>query len=102
LLERHPSARPVLFEHRSDGDSRPEILHPRALPAVPLTPAAVKAEKLAVVFLATPAEVSMELAPALLEAGAKVVDLSGAFRLKTIENYTRWYHDSHRHPGLLA
>lgn len=35
-----------------------------------------------VVFLATPAEVSMELAPKLLAAGAKVIDLSGAFRLK--------------------
>ena len=33
------------------------------------------------VFLCTPAEVSMALAPVALEAGARVVDLSGAFRL---------------------
>src|SRR5881394_645451 len=32
------------------------------------------------VFLATPAEVSVELAPRAVTAGARVVDLSGAFR----------------------
>src|SRR5688500_6610850 len=34
-----------------------------------------------VVFLATPHELSAALAPALVAAGTKVVDLSGAFRL---------------------
>src|SRR4051812_4688732 len=34
------------------------------------------------VFLATPAESSLALAPKLLEAGARVIDLSGAFRLQ--------------------
>src|SRR5215471_10710641 len=41
-------------------------------------------------FLCTPAEVSMDLAPRALEAGARVVDLSGAFRLAA-EDYPRWY-----------
>ena|SRR3989344_3375235 len=35
-----------------------------------------------VVFLATPAEVSLKLAPVILAAGKKLIDLSGAFRLK--------------------
>ncbi len=34
-----------------------------------------------IVFLATPAEVSFELAPKLLQSGICVIDLSGAFRL---------------------
>src|ERR1041385_5117038 len=34
------------------------------------------------VFLATPAEASLELAPRFLKAGIRVIDLSGAFRLK--------------------
>ena len=46
-------------------------------------------------MLATPPEVSMELAPALLQTGATVVDLSGAFRLRTGENYKRWYREEH-------
>ncbi len=50
---------------------------------VACTPDAVRQEQLDVVFLATPPEVSMELAPLMLSAGARVVDLSGAFRLRT-------------------
>src|SRR6185436_13666888 len=44
----------------------------------------------AVVFLCTPAEVSMDLAPRALAAGARVVDVSGAFRLPAAA-YPRWY-----------
>jgi N-acetyl-gamma-glutamyl-phosphate reductase len=44
----------------------------------------------------------MELAPVMLGAGAKVVDLSGAFRLRTPENYTAWYKEPHTQPELLA
>jgi N-acetyl-gamma-glutamyl-phosphate reductase len=54
------------------------------------------------VFLATPPDVSIELTPSLLEAGSKVVDLSGAFRLRTIENYKKWYKADHDQPELLA
>jgi len=56
---------------------------------------------IALVFLATPPEVSMELASFMLEAGARVVDLSGAFRLGTPENYTAWYKEPHTKPELL-
>ena len=44
----------------------------------------------------------MEIAGPLLDAGAKVIDLSGAFRLGTAENYQRWYKAAHAAPGLLA
>lgn len=44
-----------------------------------------------VVFTATPHGVSAELAPRFLEAGMKVVDLSGDFRLKSLETYEQWY-----------
>ena len=44
----------------------------------------------------------MELAPVMLAAGARVVDLSGAFRLRTPENYTAWYKETHTQPELLA
>jgi N-acetyl-gamma-glutamyl-phosphate reductase len=69
---------------------------------VPCEAEAVKTEQLALVFLATPADVSMELAPAMLQAGAKVVDLSGAFRLRDAATYSRWYNEDHTAPGLLA
>ncbi len=46
------------------------------------------------IFLATPAEVSLKYAPALLERGSKVIDLSGAFRLAG-GSYPQWYGFEH-------
>lgn len=43
------------------------------------------------VFLATPAGVSSKLAPDFLKAGMKVIDLSGDFRIQSVEDYERWY-----------
>src|ERR1700691_4314809 len=101
LLATHPQAEPVLLEHRQDQGSRPSpINHPQPRRA-PCTAESVRAESLAVVFLATPAEVSMDLAPAMLDAGAKVIDLSGAFRLRDAATYSRWYQQEHTAPQLL-
>ncbi len=97
ILERHPHAEPVLMEHRQDVG---EIRHSRAR-RIAATPGAASSEGVAVVFLATPADVSMEMTPGLLEAGMKVVDLSGAFRLGTAERYQRWYKEPHTAPELL-
>ncbi|MFX8327757.1 N-acetyl-gamma-glutamyl-phosphate reductase, partial [Acinetobacter baumannii] len=44
-----------------------------------------------VVFLATPPGVASKLAPELLAAGLKVIDLSGDFRLKSPALYEEWY-----------
>ncbi len=55
-----------------------------------------------IVFLATPAEVSLDLAPKLIAKGARVVDLSGAFRLSDPALYPPWYGFEHPRPDLLA
>jgi N-acetyl-gamma-glutamyl-phosphate reductase len=101
ILSRHTQVEPVLLEHR-DGDDRPRPLNERAPRKVALSPEAVRSEGLAVVFLGTAADVSMDLAPAMLAAGAKVIDLSGAFRLGTSANFERWYNEKHTQPELLA
>jgi N-acetyl-gamma-glutamyl-phosphate reductase len=102
ILERHPSVETVLLEHRADSEDRPRPRGWNGPRRLPCTAEAVHAEGLAVVFLATPAEVSMDLAPPMLEAGARVVDLSGAFRLRTVEAYQRWYKEPHTQAGWLA
>ena len=101
ILRNHPSVTPVLLEHRSQLpddyaflDGRPERL--------PCGEETFKDGDLAVVFLATPHAVSLELAPLVLDCGVKVVDLSGAFRLRTVNNYDRWYKMEHTRPDLLA
>jgi N-acetyl-gamma-glutamyl-phosphate reductase len=48
-------------------------------------------QKADVVFLATPHGVAAELAPKILDAGLKVIDISGDFRLKSGEVYEQWY-----------
>ncbi len=70
--------------------------------AIAATPEAIKQEGLDLVFLATPPDVSLELTPAILAVGTKVIDLSGAFRLRDAETYSRWYKERHTAPGLLA
>ena len=44
-----------------------------------------------IVFLALPETASAELAPTLLERGARVIDLSGAFRIRSDADRQRWY-----------
>jgi len=101
LLAHHPRVEPVLLEHRKDFEERPKPLNALQPARVAFTHDVVKSEGLALVFLATPADVSMELAPELLAAGAKVVDLSGAFRFPDAATYSRWYKEQHTAPDLL-
>src|SRR5579862_1541511 len=101
ILEKHPQVEPVLLEHR-DAEDRPQPMGHAGPRREKFSPEAVRDAGLAVVFLATPPEVSMELTPPLLEAGAKVIDLSGAFRLGSVDNYRRWYKETHSQPELLA
>jgi len=54
-----------------------------------------------VVFLATPHGVASELAPQLMDAGLKVVDLSGDFRLKSGEAYEQWYKHKPADPAYV-
>jgi N-acetyl-gamma-glutamyl-phosphate reductase len=102
ILAGHSRVEPVLLEHRHDGGERPAPRGHAGPKRIQSTPEVVRSEKLAAVFLATPAEVSLELAPGLLDTGAKVIDLSGAFRLRTPERYLQWYKAEHTQPALLA
>ncbi len=56
------------------------------------------------VFTALPHTVSMEVAPALLRKGVKVIDLSADYRLKDPVVYQEWYKKGHNQlsKGLLA
>jgi N-acetyl-gamma-glutamyl-phosphate reductase len=101
ILRRHPQVEHVLMDHREEPATA--AIRRAATPTrIPCTGEAVHDAGLAVVFLATPPEVSMELAPVMLASGARVVDLSGAFRLRTPENYAAWYKETHTQPELLA
>jgi N-acetyl-gamma-glutamyl-phosphate reductase len=101
ILQKHPNFEPVLLEHRSDAADRPAPIGAHLPERIACNVEAASANGLEAVLLATPPEVSMDLAPGMLAAGIKVVDLSGAFRLGTAANYTRWYKEEHTAPHLL-
>ena len=102
ILQHHSGVEPFLMEHRDDHGDRSPIRNHKIPASISCTRQAVEESDVALVFLATPPEVSMELAGTMLDAGARVVDLSGAFRLKTPENYTAWYKEPHTRPDLLG
>ncbi|MFB3922355.1 MAG: N-acetyl-gamma-glutamyl-phosphate reductase [Terriglobia bacterium] len=109
LLGRHPHVRltHLMSSGRDGKGKRPvEQSHPtlRAkirLAIEPLNLEALTTSTTDVVFLATPHETSHEVVPELLERGLRVIDLSGAFRLKDASAYPRWYGFGHFAPAAL-
>jgi N-acetyl-gamma-glutamyl-phosphate reductase len=53
-------------------------------------------------FLALPEAASADIAPKLVAAGLRVVDLSGAFRLRAADARTRWYPATATVPASVA
>ena len=100
ILKAHPHAEPVLLEHRAVSDS--ELPFGEEIARIPFEAGALRGEGVEVAFLATSVEVSMESVPLVLGAGVRCIDLSAAFRLRTIANYRRWYRVEHTCPELLA
>jgi N-acetyl-gamma-glutamyl-phosphate reductase len=102
ILARHPGVEILLLEHRPDSEERAMPLGQKPATTIAATAAAAKEEKLDLVFLATPPSASMALTRGMLDAGVKVVDLSGAFRLRDSETFARWYEETHTEPELLT
>lgn len=100
ILKSHPDVEPVLLEHRPVTDA--ELPFGETTPRFPFTPKGLKESGVVLVFLATSLEVSLESAPMVLDAGLKCIDLSAAFRLRTLNNYERWYKVKHPRLDLLT
>lgn len=79
----------------------PELLGRTSLVLESGEPEAIRAGSPGVVFLCTPHEASAALVPALLDSGALVADLSGAFRLGA-DQYPGHYGFEHPRPDVLA
>jgi N-acetyl-gamma-glutamyl-phosphate reductase len=96
LLLRHPAIEKPVFYLR-DGNHRcltelfPALRGWGEAPVRPLSVEAIIADGAEYVFLSTPHEASLEIAPPLAAAGLRVVDLSGAFRFRDPAVFSRWY-----------
>ncbi len=101
LLLNHPNANLTHCFATSEFQLSHYLSSPLAKSVVCLKDSQIFDNLTEVVFLATPAEVSLELAPKILAAGKKVIDLSGAFRLKK-SDYLKWYGFNHTDEALLS
>lgn len=100
LLAAHPTLKvTTIAAHSAAGRDLSEVF-PHLGMAGALVPAeAANLDGCDLVFLATPHEASLDLAPALAAQGATVVDLSGAFRLDP-DTFAQWYAMPHTAPEL--
>jgi N-acetyl-gamma-glutamyl-phosphate reductase len=97
LLLRHPGiATPTFYVRETNGfhclsQLFPQLRHRGEAPLRQLSLGDIISSPAGTAFLATPHEVSAEYAPKLLDAGLRVIDLSGAFRFSSAETFTSWY-----------
>jgi len=97
ILLRHPALPPPVFYLREPNGAKclaelfPQFRGWGEALLRPLSLEAIASSSAGAAFLATPHEVSAEFAPALLKAGLRIVDLSGAFRFREAETFTSWY-----------
>jgi N-acetyl-gamma-glutamyl-phosphate reductase len=108
LLLRHPAiSKPTFYVREINGYQCLSQLFPQLrgraeAPLRPLSLEAVMASSAGTAFLATPHEVSAEFAPKLLDAGLRVIDLSGAFRFSSADTFRSWYKLPAPHASRLA
>lgn len=94
LLLRHPRLeKPVLLSRNKEGEPAPNLadVFPAlsgngSYPLQPLSWDSLKAQGVDLLFLATPHEASRALVPEALEKSLRVIDLSGAWRLREAQH----------------
>ncbi len=97
LLVRHPTVpRPTFYVRETNGahclsEMFPQMRGWGEAPVKTLSFDAVTSSAAGTAFLATPHEVSADLVPKLLDAGIRVIDLSGAFRFASADTFSSWY-----------
>ncbi len=107
LLLNHPRIELLgAFASRSAEAAPLAVIHPQlmgltGLECMPFDEAVIAELAPELIFLATPNEFSHEIAPALLDSGATVIDISGAFRLRDAASYPKYYGFEHTRPDLL-
>jgi N-acetyl-gamma-glutamyl-phosphate reductase len=94
FLLRHPRLEnPVLLSRNKDGEAAPNLadVFPAlsgngSYPLQPLSWDSLKAQGVDLLFLATPHEASRALVPEAIAKGLRVIDLSGAWRLREAQH----------------
>lgn len=105
LLARHADARLMAITSRKEAGMAVAEMFPSLRGCVDLTfsvPDEALLKECDVVFFATPHGVAMDMGPALVKAGVKIIDLAADFRLKDTAVFEKWYEMPHSAQELLA
>lgn len=105
LLAQHPGVELKAITSRKEAGTPVSSMFPSLRGRVDLAysqPGAAPLRDCDVVFFATPNGVAMGEARAILDAGARLVDLSADFRLQDLAEWERWYKVKHAAPELVA
>lgn len=104
ILAAHPQVRLAEITSRSESGMRVADLFPNLRGRVELKFTEPDVQRLSacdVIFFATPNGVAMSMAPQLLAAGVRVIDLAADFRLQDAAEWEHWYQVPHACPELL-
>lgn len=104
ILARHPEVELACITSRGEAGTPVTRMFPSLRGRVDLAfsdPAEAPLGRCDAVFFATPNGVAMSEAGALLNSGAKVIDLSADFRLRDIAEWEKWYKLKHLSPELV-
>jgi N-acetyl-gamma-glutamyl-phosphate reductase len=104
LLAQHPQAELKAITSRKEAGTPVSAMFPSLRGRVELAftePSRDAMRGCDVVFFATPHGVCMQEARAVLDGGAKIVDLSADFRLQDLAEWERWYKMKHTAPELV-
>lgn len=105
LLAQHPGVEIVSITSRGEAGTAVSAMFPSLRGRVDLKfedPAAANLKACDVVFFATPNGIAMQQAPALLDAGVRVIDLAADFRIADIAEWEEWYGMKHASPEWVA
>jgi N-acetyl-gamma-glutamyl-phosphate reductase len=105
ILLRHPQTEIALVTSRQEGSPHIGAVHPSLIGRLDLAlenpePEAI-ASRAQCVFACLPHGVTTTVVPRILDAGAKVIDLSADYRLNDPAVYEEWYGEKHHDPGNL-
>ena len=103
VLQRHPHVNIVSLVSSSSASRKLAEVLPQfcGSPLGDKTLEKEPSEDFDLAFLCLPHEASLEEVPKLIQRGKKVIDLSGAYRLKSPNLYQEFYNFTHAHPEIL-
>ena len=105
LLAQHPNCEIAVVTSRQEAGTSVAAMFPSLRGRVDVdftAPSDTALQACDVVFFATPNGVAMHQAQALVDAGAKVIDIAADYRIKDVATWEKWYGVKHASPQLVT